>query len=167
MAAGKKELLKALMEDAMSQLMEATKSLTSEEFYWKPQPKALSAEQAFAEELPPGIPTIGFKIAHIITSVALATDCLSGKVRLKIGDLSKQMAKDFSGWMEWFKEQNRTFQMALEMSSEEELEEKRPVFWGNEQYPAWQIWIWFIDHSLWHAGQIRTLRTLYQAAKSQ
>ncbi len=167
MQGGKKELLKAAMEDAMSQLAEATKGLTSEEFYWKPQAKALSAENAFVDELPPGIPTIGFKVAHLITSAALATDCLSGRAMLKLADLSKQIPRDFGGWMEWFKEQDRTFQMTLEMSSEEDLEGKRPVFWGSEQYPAWQIWIWFINHSLWHAGQIRTMRTLYQALRQK
>jgi len=51
-----------------------------------------------------------------------------------------------------------------EMSEEEIMSLKQA--WDGE-YPSWKIIVWTIDHSFWHAGQLRTMRALYQAKEGR
>lgn len=159
-----KEVLLFLLGDAWEQLDYAIKGMTSEEFYWKPVPKALGLQAVF-EENRQGVSTIGFKIAHVIYTILECNSYLNGKEPLSLKEMSQMAPKDFPGWMELLKESwGSLATKAQEMSEEEILSLKRA--WDGE-YPSWKIIVWTADHSFWHAGQLRTMRALYQAKEGR
>jgi uncharacterized damage-inducible protein DinB len=155
-----KEVLLFQLDDAWGQVEVATKGITSEEFYFKPVPKALGPEAALEEPMPQGVSTIGFKIAHMTLTVLEATNSLKGVGEIGAKELQKRAPKDFPGWMELLKETHGAFRQTVLDLPEEEVTSFKKI-WG-EEFPTWKIIVWMADHYSWHAGQIRTLRAHFE-----
>ncbi|MDI6868415.1 MAG: DinB family protein [Coprothermobacterota bacterium] len=155
-----KEALLFLLEDTWGQVEVATKGMTSEEFYFKPVPKALGPDAALEEPMPQGVSTIGFKIAHMTLTVLDVVNSMKGEGEFNTQEFLKRAPKDFPGWMELLKESYNAFHQYLLDLPEEGLTSLRKV-WGDE-YPIWKMIIWIADHYSWHAGQIKTLRAHFE-----
>ncbi|MEI6530884.1 MAG: DinB family protein [bacterium] len=154
-----KEMLLFLLDETWALVESSINGLTSEEFYWKPVPGAFEPEAAF-QEMVPGVSSIGFKLAHLAINKILVVDTFTGNGKLTIDEIAKLAPKQFAGWMEFVRETHAAFRRCLLEMPNEALGSKK-LIWGD-QFPAWQIWIWIINHDGWHAGQIKTLRVLYQ-----
>jgi len=154
-----KEVLLFQLDDTWGQVEVATKGITSEEFYFKPLPKALGPEAALEEPMPQGVSTIGFKVAHMaLTVLEVLSSLKGGKFELK--EFVKKAPRDFPQWMELLKETHGAFRQLLADLPQEEFTSSRKI-WGDE-YPLWKIVVWIADHYSWHAGQIRTLRAHWE-----
>lgn len=151
-----KEILLFQLDDTWNQVEVATKEMTSEEFSFKPVPKALGPEAALEEPMPQGVSTIGFKIAHMTITVLEIMNALKGKGGFSLKEFAKKAPKNFPEWMELLKETHRAFRQEILDTPEEGLTKNLKI-WGDE-YPFWKVIIWISDHYSWHAGQIRTLR---------
>jgi hypothetical protein len=166
-------LLLAMLDDAYDKsdehsLTSALRKITREELHYRPVPETRGVGKSFSG---PGTTTIALRLVHVALCKVMYENHAFGDPSLDWEKARKAVALphpvDEPGpliaSLDAAQERLRAALLGL---ADADLDTMVYTNWG-EQWPAWRIFNSMIQHDIWHGGQIRTLRKLWELERKR
>jgi uncharacterized damage-inducible protein DinB len=158
------EVILADHDQASRRLFQSIEGLTEAEYRWEPVPGALTLKNLWPQP-ESGISTIEWKLPHVAAWKMRYASFLFGDGShtfheiLACGRMEETVA--------YLTRAVETMRAGIEGLSDHMLKEVRPTGWSGTRAraPLLPSLNWMIQHDVYHAGQIRTLRGLYRASR--
>ncbi|MBI4278774.1 MAG: DinB family protein [Armatimonadetes bacterium] len=152
------EQLLESVDEASRWVWSVVRDITDDEYRWKPVPDAFTLRDAWPQP-GEGPSTIEFKLAHLAGWKARYANFTFGD-----GTHSWQhvLAQDsLEKMLAYLKQAEEFFRGGVAALEDANLEDRRPTGWGKVSRLGSTV-VHMIQHDVYHVGQIRTMRGLYQ-----
>ena len=146
----------AAWEHKWESILAALDQTTEGEALW--QPPGYDAEDV--NKGSPGNGSVLWQIAHIAASKRGYLEFIKDGNSRRVAHSSHISKCSFAAEMEYLKKTHAELRDTLSHLTDTDLDEE--VSWCEETLPLYQYVNMIIRHDLWHAGQIRVVRRLWQ-----
>lgn len=161
------EVLLADHDIASRRVSNAIQGLTEDDYYWKPIPEAFTLKDLIPQPQS-GISTIEWKLAHLaLAKMRYARLLLREAHEKTLGEILA--CHTMEHMLAYVEQAHETMRRAIDSLSDEVLNEEGPTGWPKprDSAPILPTLMWRINHDVYHAGQIATVRTLHRALRGR
>jgi len=153
------------LDHAGRRVSTAIAGLTDAEYRWHPVPGAFTLKEVWPQPTS-GSSTIEWKLAHLAAWKMRYANFLFGDGSHTFDEiLACNTMEKVLAYLERARE---TMRAGIDALTDEALPQERPTGWSRprDRGPIFPTVNWMIQHDVYHAGQIATMRGLYRALHS-